>query len=103
VKELWTVVTRKGQVTVPAEVRRELELKEGDKVAFVLDEGEVRLVRATSVVERTAGALRGPKSALTAQELRETAERTIASDAVERTGDLDDAAESGRMSPVPNR
>ena len=86
-KELWTVVTRKGQVTVPAEIRRELELKEGDKVAFVLDEGQVRLVRTTSVVERTAGALKSHEPPLTAEELREEAERAIADGAVERTGD----------------
>jgi AbrB family looped-hinge helix DNA binding protein len=86
-KELWTIVTRKGQVTVPAEIRRELELKEGDKVAFVLDEGEVRLVRTTSVVERTAGALKSRKPPLTGEELREAAERAIAQEAAERTGD----------------
>ena len=86
-KELWTIVTRKGQVTVPAEIRRELELKEGDKVAFVLDEGEVRLVRTTSVVERTAGALKSRKPPLTAEELREAAERAIAHETAERTGD----------------
>jgi len=86
-KELWTIVTRKGQVTVPAEIRRELELKEGDKVAFVLDEGEVRLVRTTSVVERTASALKSRKPPLTAEELREAAERAIAHETAERTGD----------------
>jgi AbrB family looped-hinge helix DNA binding protein len=85
-KELWTVVTRKGQVTVPAQIRKELELKEGDKVAFVLDEGEVRLVRTSSVVERTAGALKSRKPPLTAEELREVAERAIAEGAVQRTG-----------------
>jgi AbrB family looped-hinge helix DNA binding protein len=83
-KERWTVVTRKGQVTVPAEIRQELGLREGDKVAFVLDEGEVRLLRATSVVQRTAGALRSDKPPLTAEELREAAERAIAQEAVER-------------------
>jgi len=85
-RKQWAVVIRKGQVTVPAEIRRELELREGDKVAFVLDEGGVRLVRATSVVGRTAGALKGRKPPLTAEELREAAERTIAQEAVERAG-----------------
>ena len=31
-KELRTVITRKGQVTIPAEIRRELGLKREDKV-----------------------------------------------------------------------
>jgi AbrB family looped-hinge helix DNA binding protein len=70
-KEMRTVMTRKGQVTVPAEIRRQLGLNRGDKVAFVLDEGEVRLTRTGSVVERTAGAFRTRRPALTAEELRE--------------------------------
>ena len=38
-KERWTVVTRKGQVTVPAPIRREMGLEKGDKVAFVVEDG----------------------------------------------------------------
>jgi antitoxin PrlF len=83
-KEVRTVITRKGQVTVPAEIRRELGLKQGDKVAFIIDDGEVRLVPGGSVVERTAGAFRSHKPPLSAEELRETAERAIAEEAVER-------------------
>ena len=55
-KELLTVVTRKGQVTVPAEVRKALALKQGDKVAFELPEsatGTVAIRRVGSVVEQT--------------------------------------------------
>jgi AbrB family looped-hinge helix DNA binding protein len=84
-KELWTVVTRKGQVTVPAPIRREMDLKKGDRVAFVMEDGMVRLIRTTSVVERTAGALKSHTLPLTAEELREAAERAIAQEAVERT------------------
>lgn len=83
-KELHTVVTRKGQVTVPADIRRELGLKQGDKVAFVVDQGEVKLVRKGSVVERTAGIFKGRGPVLTAEELREAAEKAIAEEAVER-------------------
>jgi len=83
-KEQRTVITRKGQVTVPVEIRRELGLKQGDKVAFILDEGEVRFVPSGSVVERTAGALKTHRPVLTAEELRESAERAMAEEAVER-------------------
>jgi AbrB family looped-hinge helix DNA binding protein len=86
-KEMRAVITRKGQVTVPAEIRRQLGLKRGDRVAFVLDEGEVRLTRTGSVVERTAGAFRTRRPALTAEELREAAERAMAEEADERSGD----------------
>jgi AbrB family looped-hinge helix DNA binding protein len=86
-KELRTVVTRKGQVTVPAEIRRELGLKLGDRVAFVLDKGEVRLVRTASVVQRTAGAFKSRKPPLTAEQLRESAEQAISEETAERAGE----------------
>lgn len=86
-KELLTVLTRKGQITVPAEIRRALGLKQGDKVALVLEEGQARLVRAGSVVTRTAGLLKGQAAPATAEELREAAERAVARESVERIGD----------------
>ena len=52
-----TVVTRKGQVTIPAEIRRSLGLKQGDRVRFVHDNGKVTVEPIGSVVERTAGSL----------------------------------------------
>lgn len=58
--ELRSKVTRKGQVTVPADVRRALGLHEGDRVSFFLKNGEVRLTKAESVTDRTAGSLRNP-------------------------------------------
>ena len=79
-----TTVTRKGQVTVPVEIRRALGLKEGDKVIFTLDGNEARLVRTGSVVAATAGAIRSHSPPLSAEELREVAEQAIAEDVVER-------------------
>lgn len=81
-----TVVTRKGQVTVPAEIRRALGIREGDRVAFVMEHDQVRLVAKGSVVERTAGALGSHEPPLTAEELREAAEWAIAEGAVRRMG-----------------
>ncbi|MHB8644957.1 MAG: AbrB/MazE/SpoVT family DNA-binding domain-containing protein [Thermomicrobiales bacterium] len=37
------VITRKGQITVPADIRRALQLQEGDTVAFRIEDGEVRV------------------------------------------------------------
>ena len=83
-RELSTTVTRKGQVTVPAEIRRALGLKRGDKVAFILDDGRVRFERAHSVVERTAGAFKSNEPPLSAEELRRAAEEAWAEDVIER-------------------
>lgn len=86
-KELTTVITRKGQVTLPAEIRRELGLKRGDKIAFVMDKGEVRLMPSTSVVQRTAGAFKTDRLPLTAEELRVAAERATGEEAAQRMGE----------------
>jgi AbrB family looped-hinge helix DNA binding protein len=44
-KEIRSTITKKGQVTIPAEVRRHLGVGAPDKVTFVIDEedGSVRL------------------------------------------------------------
>ena len=48
-------VTSKGQVTIPVAVRRRLGLQPGDQVGFVVDGGEVRLVRRENRVEAAFG------------------------------------------------
>src|SRR3954452_23179397 len=88
-KEVLTVVTRKGQVTVPAEVRKALDLKQGDKVAFELPDcpdGAVSMRRVGSAVENTAGIFRNPGPLLSAREERAAAEQAWADDAMERMG-----------------
>jgi antitoxin PrlF len=82
--EQLTVVTRKGQVTIPADIRRALGIKEGDKIAFVLEDKQVKLTKKRSAVEQTAGALKSDTPALTPQQEREAAEQAIAVEARER-------------------
>ena len=58
--DAFSVVTRKGQITVPVEIRRSLGLKEGDRVALSIAEGEpgqaiLRPVR--SIARMTFGAV----------------------------------------------
>jgi AbrB family looped-hinge helix DNA binding protein len=57
-----SVISSKGQVTVPQEIRIRLGLKEGDRVEFVVEEGNtiIRPVRpAENPFEPYAGALKG--------------------------------------------
>ncbi len=83
-RAILTVVTRKGQVTIPAEIRRAMGLKKGDKVAFTAGKDGVRLVRAGSVVDMTEGILKSNEPPLTAEELREAAADAWVADAIER-------------------
>lgn len=50
-KEIVTTITQRGQVTIPAEVRRLLGVKPRDKVAFVIEDGHVGLAPATFTFE----------------------------------------------------
>jgi AbrB family looped-hinge helix DNA binding protein len=83
-KEHLTVVTRKGQITLPVAIRRRLNIKEGDKVAFVEDEDTIRLIRSDSVVARTAGMLKDHEASATPEQERNATEQAIAEDAVRR-------------------
>ena len=78
-----TVLTRNGQITIPAEIRRALDFKEGDKVAVTLEGGRAHLAPYGSVTERTAGIFRGAGPALTAEELRECVAQGVADEVVE--------------------
>lgn len=84
-RELLTTITSKGQVTIPVEIRRLLRVVPHDKIAFVVEGDQIRLMRTADVVERTAGAIKVQKPPQNAKKLREAAERAIAKEVVERT------------------
>lgn len=55
-KTIVSAVTRKGQVTIPQEVRERLGLETSGSVTFVLDEDGVRLRPSTHTLESLYGA-----------------------------------------------
>lgn len=66
-KEVVATMTSKGQVTVPAEVRRRMGLQAGDRVIFVLGEGGDVALRVphypdVASVLGAAGSLPEPRS-----------------------------------------
>ncbi len=42
-------ISSKGQITIPIEVRKKLNLKEGDKVLFIEEDGKVVIANASYV------------------------------------------------------
>lgn len=60
-EEQTSLVTRKGQITLPAEMRRKLGIREGDRVALSLGDAakaEILVRPVRSVAEATHGAVR---------------------------------------------
>jgi AbrB family looped-hinge helix DNA binding protein len=89
VRRKFGLVTRKGQITLPAEMRRALGLSKGDRVSFTFEEGGIRVSPVRGWVKETAGILRSYATSadgrpLTAEELREAAEIAIAEEADRR-------------------
>jgi AbrB family looped-hinge helix DNA binding protein len=87
-KELYTSVTRKGQITLPAEIRRLLKVKEGDRIAVSLlvpaDDGELKAIikPVRSVAEMTFGAVPPLKRPEDFDELRSAFEEGLAQQAL---------------------
>lgn len=80
-KERLTTVTRKGQITLPAEIRRSLGIQEGDKLAVSLLEGEeaqVVLKPVKSVAAMTFGSVPPRKQPEDFKELRRAFEDGVA-------------------------
>lgn len=62
IKEIATMVTQRGQVTIPAEVRKLLGVRPREKVAFAIDRGQVRLIAPRYTLESVAGSLKPTKT-----------------------------------------
>ncbi len=61
-KEIISTMTSKGQVTIPAEVRKQLGIKAGDKLTFVIEEeGKIEL---RAPIYPTVASLRGAAGSL---------------------------------------
>jgi antitoxin PrlF len=80
-KEIVSTITSKGQVTIPAEVRKHLGLNKREKVAFVIDEeGDVHL---KTPHYPTVASLRGAAGSLPHPMSWEDIEQVVEEDRVE--------------------
>ena len=58
VRQLTATVSSRGQVSIPAEVRRHLGLKPQDKVTFTIDGDEVRIAPGEYTWETVRGSVK---------------------------------------------
>lgn len=80
-----TVVTRKGQVTLPADLRRKLGIEIGDKVEARVEGGNILIHKPSqSIAERTKGMFRHavPDPPYTREQERAAYEEAMAEGAV---------------------
>ena len=56
-REIYASVTERGQVTIPAEVRKALGISKREKVIFAIDDGKVVLKRPRWTIQTLAGSV----------------------------------------------
>ena len=59
---LTSTITVKGQVTIPVEIRRLLNLQAGDQVAFIIDNDRIALEHRQRRIEAAFGLLKAERS-----------------------------------------
>ena len=79
---LHSKVTQKGQVTIPAKVREELNINEGDTVHFTqIDKDTISIsVRKNLSLKSLAGFLQKPDKSITLDEMQEIIEESSNND-----------------------
>lgn len=74
------VVTSKGQITIPASVRKRLGLKSGDRVEFVeLAGGEFAMKPAVQDIRMLKGLLKKPKTPISIERINDAIRRRVSS------------------------
>ncbi len=62
-----SIVTTKGQVVIPAKIRRKFGIKNGTKIQFFDENGEIKIIPITDeTIDQNVGILRSKKSLLKA-------------------------------------
>ena len=72
-REYVSSVSPKGQITLPAEVRRKLGVKPKDKVAMTIDHGQITVTPLGSGIETSYQAVPALPHSLSDQELTDIA------------------------------
>lgn len=87
-QDFLTTVTRKGQITIPVEIRRAIGIDRGDVVSIVLvPKGRVSLAKSPGAVAKTAGMLKSTKAPATVDDLRQIAEEAVAKEVINRSSE----------------
>lgn len=87
-KEIVSSVTRKGQVTIPAEVRQHLGVSMPDKVAFVLEEAGTVALRPAPLTLRALRGIVPPLPGREATDFEEQIVEAMEEEAERITGDV---------------
>jgi AbrB family looped-hinge helix DNA binding protein len=69
---MFAIVTSKGQITIPQEIREHYHIKPGDKLDFVIndDDGTLKIIPAVSSLKSLKGVLPHPAKPVTLKNMK---------------------------------
>ncbi len=73
VNEVLTSISKKGQVTIPKEIREKLGIKPKDKIAFRAEKGKIRIIPLGSPIEASFQAVPALKRKVSLEQMIEIA------------------------------
>ena len=79
---MQSIITRKGQITIPKEIRDHLKAKEGEKVTFVLRGDEVILKVTRGNILDLKGSVKPTRHPEDFEKVRNAVKKTISRKAV---------------------
>lgn len=65
------IISSRGQITIPAEIRALLSLNKGDKINFIIDGNEVKFIPVTKDIRSLKGIIKKPSIPVTIEEMNE--------------------------------
>lgn len=66
---LSSTMTARGQTTIPAEIRKKLALKPGDRILYLEEDGRVRIIAADKRSDDLKGLLPKPERPVSLEEM----------------------------------
>ena len=80
---LQSVITRKGQTTIPKQIRELLKLKPNDKLLYIVEEGKVTLKPIHGNILELRGSVLSKEPNVDFEKIRETTRKKISKKIVE--------------------
>lgn len=74
----YSIITSRGQTTIPKFIRLFLRLKPLDKIVYVIDNGRVILEPVSGDILELRGTVKAPKGPVDFKRLREEAKKKVA-------------------------
>ena len=73
---ITATITSKGQITIPKDIREQLDLHAGDKISFIEDEdGSINLIPIKKPLNALKGLVAKPKKAVSVEDMNNAIKR----------------------------